>query len=717
MDKKENSKIKGKTSNILSKYMAIIVPVVLLLLLITAIAVFNYYASIRQSRITTDINLAARQAELSQEIAKDVMALHLLVVTPQDEYSENSLEESLGVVSGRLKKSLALFDQTLNAFISGGEATSVAGNPVTITRVKIPAAEYGLENSQRMWVPFRQLIESFMQSVNEGQADDEAIAFASEYARVFEGRLFNEMNDLNNLLTDKAHEETRTVQIVNGIALLLAFILFFYIVLVALRRLVRSDAQLDEARRETTEIMDTIQEGLFLIDADLRIGTQQSNELSAILPVGDITGKGLDEIIKDMVNETDLTNTRRFVNQLFNKRVKENLLDDLNPLSQVKIAIKTNDAGLINRYLRFKFNRVYEDKQIVRVLVTVSDITEAVNLQEQLEYERRHNLEQTEMLIKVLHVDQDLLSGFIRRTSQVTQKVNQLLKSSGSSQSQLRNKLNDIFREVHSFKGEASALEFDSFVSIAEEAEEKLKELRNRPQLVGNDFMGVTVVLDRLIGLNEEIERTKNKLAEFSTTQPVDAKTIGSSIIHKMDKFAHQIAERQHKQVSLTTIGFEDAKGLSTQTSDLLRELITQLLRNAIVHGIETPNTRIAKGKSESGHITINFKHSGDRAELAVEDDGAGINLDALREKLRTDPRYKNKDISSMKEKELYRVLFLPGFTTAENSTEDAGRGEGMAIIRDRIQQLPQGKLAIQSITDSYTRFIIHFKLSDMEKE
>ena len=224
------------------------------------------------------------------------------------------------------------------------------------------------------------------------------------------------------------------------------------------------------------------------------------------MPVKQIAGQSFEKLIEPLVSQTDLINTKRFIKQLFTKKTREQLIDDLNPLKRLSIIVESDDATFEEKFLRFHFARVYENKNISKVLASVTDITESVVLQKQLEEEKTQNQAYTEMLMKVLLIDPNLLDSFVRNTKKITDRINEILRRSERSQSALRVKVDDIFREVHSFKGEASALEFDSFVGIAEEAEEKLKQLRNKSNLGGDDFLGIAVSLDSLMNVNKQLQ-------------------------------------------------------------------------------------------------------------------------------------------------------------------------------------------------------------------
>lgn len=142
-----------------------------------------------------------------------------------------------------------------------------------------------------------------------------------------------------------------------------------------------------------------------------------------------------------------------------------------------------------------------------------------------------------------------------------------------------------------------------------------------------------------------------------------------------------------------------------------LKSPLIQLVRNAFAHGIEDPITRKAKGKPEQGTITINASYRGDRIVISVSDDGQGIDLEKIRTKaiamglIAAAPRIRKSD--------LLQLIFKPGFSTADELTDLAGRGMGMDVVKTNLEEIG-GTIDVQSIAEVGTTLTIAvpFKLS-----
>ena len=169
--------------------------------------------------------------------------------------------------------------------------------------------------------------------------------------------------------------------------------------------------------------------------------------------------------------------------------------------------------------------------------------------------------------------------------------------------------------------------------------------------------------------------------------------------------FAQDIAARQGKQVQLdsTTLG---QVRIPERLRNTVKEISIQLLRNAVVHGIETPDIRQSVGKPAVGTIGLEMQSSGQDFVVTLQDDGQGIDYDSIREKLVKEGRFDVQEASQLDHNGLLKQLFSSGFSTKENADEDGGRGVGLDIIKAQVKEY-DGKLNINSEYGKMTRFVI----------
>lgn len=704
----KGSKTKKRSSELfasLKKYREIIISIILFMLVNITILSLNYYQSFKVEDSAIAINMASQEAGHIQDIAKNLTDINLLITQQRQAGGDGTLDfaqqqKMLFKQFNALKDSVQRFDTSLNLLQKGGNIKLSDNTLQSVNAIQIPSAVRNLDRIETVWTPFKGMIQKFLDSYDAQKVNPETVAFATDYARIYTTRLLLEINDISDALQVQANEQAKFIKTLQIVGIVLALSIFLFMVFRALRALLRSDIELAKSRRETTEIMNTIAEGLFLIDENYQIGEQQSRKLASIFPIKNIAGKKLDEVLEELLTEKDLSNTRRFINQLFNRRTREQLIDDLNPLRRIHLPGQGDEP---DRYLRFQFTRAYEGKKIQNVLVSIIDITETVEIEQQLEKERRQNEQQYEMLIKLLRIDPTTLAGFMNNAEEMTQKINQILEQKGTSLTNLEKKRQAIFREVHNFKGEASALELTAFVRIADEMEDHLNKLKDKPDLNGNDFLKTTISLEEFFKLTHELNTTRQRLVDMNLQT---AKHTTANFDEQINHFAHKIAQRQHKNVDVKINGFTNAS-LPAALQHKVKDITIQLLRNAVVHGIESEQERIAAGKSETGHILVSLDEKNAYYQITVEDDGAGINKEAIRQKLVDKGICSQQAADNLDEKALLRAIFLPGFSTYHTSDEDAGRGVGMDVVKDRIQSLG-GKMNIDTKAGQYSRFTFY---------
>jgi chemosensory pili system protein ChpA (sensor histidine kinase/response regulator) len=172
--------------------------------------------------------------------------------------------------------------------------------------------------------------------------------------------------------------------------------------------------------------------------------------------------------------------------------------------------------------------------------------------------------------------------------------------------------------------------------------------------------------------------------------------------VQRLTRIVRHVAGEIGKRVELAV---EGASGeLDRQVLERMLPPFEHMLRNAVVHGIEMPADRVAKGKPETGRITVSLYREGAEVVIVVRDDGAGMNVRAIRDKAvamgLVDPRH------SLTDEEAMQLILEPGFSTAGKVTQAAGRGVGMDVVATEVKKLG-GALFIESTPGAGTKFTV----------
>lgn len=735
------------TSNVDNKrYQGLIISIALFLSLIGALLAFTFYTSNLLERNTALIDQTNQVANSAQAVIKDLFDL-------DNSYGEDTNSPHIQQVLERLEQNTALITSSISAIEQGATITDVDGKSYTLPKID-SNAQANIAAANEQWKVLEPKIQVYLKDAdNIMVSSEDELTQAVEQAKTSSLLINDSLDNLTKDVFNSAERQATTIRLVQilGVAAIFAYFLIFVFFFV--RRLRDTDAEAFAARRETQEIMETVNTGLFLLDKDLNIGQQHSRALNDIVGAERLAGENFTNVLRGRISDKDLKTTQQFIEQLYNPRVKEKLVDSLNPLHKVMLHNASGEDSATSRFLDFKFSRVYENKDIARILVNVNDVSDAVYLEQRLEKERSQNDMQIEMLTTILNVNPKIINEFIGNTKTHIEKMNNILKNPGSSQFELEGKLNAIYREMHSLKGEASALKLHSFTKIASDAEDKLDALQNQGKLSGNNFLPLAVHLDDLLSLSNTIEMLGERINQavpkavsgakatapmttainanilkasasqpiISTQQSVDSSVSSMSIdvgndidfndesddeqLSYYQDFAQDIAVRQGKQVQLNGHNLAHVN-IPAHLKQPIKEISIQLLRNAVVHGIESPEARQSAGKSVIGSIDLEMQRDNQNLIIALQDDGQGIDYEGIRHKLVADGRFEQDAASQLTQGELLKTLFASGFSTKEQADEDGGRGVGLDVIKALVKEY-NGKLNVNSELGKMTRFVI----------
>lgn len=204
----------------------------------------------------------------------------------------------------------------------------------------------------------------------------------------------------------------------------------------------------------------------------------------------------------------------------------------------------------------------------------------------------------------------------------------------------------------------------------------------------------------------EEITRVTNDLQLLVMQvrmMPVEA------VFMRFPRMVRDLANSLGKKLELVISG-EDTE-LDRTVIDELGDPLVHMLRNAVDHGLELPAERVAAGKPESGTISLTARHEGNSVVIVVEEDGHGIDPDKLRKAVVAKGLLTESEVRSLSDQEAIELIFMPGFSTAKETTDVSGRGVGMDAVRAKINGL-NGSVEIHSEVGVGSRFTIRLPLT-----
>jgi two-component system chemotaxis sensor kinase CheA len=233
------------------------------------------------------------------------------------------------------------------------------------------------------------------------------------------------------------------------------------------------------------------------------------------------------------------------------------------------------------------------------------------------------------------------------------------------------------------------------------------------------DLVGELVIAQSMVVQNPDVQninslqlaRNLRQLSRITTDLQRNAMSLRMvpirGLFNKMSRLVRDLATQQQKQMQLVFDGEETE--LDRNIVEKLGDPLIHMIRNSVDHGIESPADRIAQGKSPQGSIRLSASHQRGGIVIRITDDGKGLNRDRILAKALE--RGLVKADAELSESEIFSLIFLPGFSTAETVTDLSGRGVGMDVVRRNIENL-RGKIEIQSVLGQGTTFTILLPLT-----
>ncbi len=249
---------------------------------------------------------------------------------------------------------------------------------------------------------------------------------------------------------------------------------------------------------------------------------------------------------------------------------------------------------------------------------------------------------------------------------------------------------------------EFDELEFDRYTEF-HQVTRQLVETGSDVASINIDMEGLLTNLESVFtGQRHLIDEIQKRLMQFRMVQ-------FGSLARRLQRTVRITAEQEEKLIELVIEGGH--LEVDTQILDSLIEPLLHILRNAVSHGIEAPDTRKLLGKSEQGVITLGLKQEGTFIVLSVSDDGRGIQVPDLREKALKNGFVTEAELAAMSGEEILSLVFLPGLSTSAEVSEVSGRGVGMNIVKESLARY-QGTVSVTSELQKGTAFTLRLPMA-----
>lgn len=220
------------------------------------------------------------------------------------------------------------------------------------------------------------------------------------------------------------------------------------------------------------------------------------------------------------------------------------------------------------------------------------------------------------------------------------------------------------------------------------------------------DLMGEIVITESMVtsgqpeqgsGLDNNFTKASRQLRKLTDELQEIVMSIRmvpiSTVFQKMNRIVRDMCKKLGKEAQLVLVGEETE--VDKTIVDSISDPIMHLVRNSMDHGVESKEERLAAGKPEVGTITLSAQNTGGDILICVQDDGGGINRDAVLNKAKS-KRMLTKPEEEYTDQEVYQFILMPGFSTNEVVTEYSGRGVGMDVVKENVEKIG-GEVSIDS--------------------
>lgn len=708
---------------LLSKLRVFAYPIIIALLVISiaGIIILSLYTS-KQSDVA-----ASQSAIISQQGAQIQETTKALLSYQRDQSDSLSGESSLAEIKAKSER----FQSVYNSLEKGGTLKLPSGETAVIEKLTDPEQKKALTNIGTLWTPLSGLISQ----VARGDATPEVIKAAVDASRAQSTKL----SEISDKLATSVKEAQQSGMLWPKIGRLLlmglaAICLFLLPALYLINRAVKQQriaqaalstleethgelSNLGFAKAEIDRIMETVQEGLFLMDENGTIGGYYSSELPKILRQDQLTGLSLYGILQRHLSDKMYSASRDFFTLLFDSSRKEKTVLKVNPLTDIEVNFPDPNGGFITRFLGFSFRRIMIGEQVDRLFVSVRDVTSQVLLENKLRESEKNKERELGLLLSIIHLPQGELENFIALADKELETVTNALRAedfaaAGGKQVVLRDQLQKVFTSVHNLNGNSALLRLTYFQKAAHTFETLIKKGLDKPSLTGDDFIAIVIsqaaLKADLVNLKELSSKLKN-MGGVPLAADKGATTAAptSAISEQLRQLVTTTAKDLGKAATLTVDEYA-LHAFAHNRADLVRDVLIQLSRNAVAHGVEKKDARKSKGKKPTAELSIYALPSPAPGVmgLALRDDGQGLNLDKIRKRAEEvglmDVGHQATQI------ELIQCIFEPSFSTSDKVDLHSGRGVGMAIVKTKMVDEAGGCIEVVTSPDQFCEFRLY---------
>jgi two-component system chemotaxis sensor kinase CheA len=489
-------------------------------------------------------------------------------------------------------------------------------------------------------------------------------------------------------------------QIILPFIIILAGIVLYFPMVRGINRLTRD---LRAERDEITTMKDSLKAGIFLMDEDQIIQPQYSRSLETVLEESALQGRNFIDLLGSSLSEKEQESLTKYFKIFRKSNFRQEMLDDMNPLAEFTY---THGKSGKEKTLRCTFAPVEREKGEKFILGSIENVTAEAELRQQLADTESRQQQEMRSLFEIIHVDPVIFADFVEDLEYEFGRINETMKDASLS---TQDAMELVFQSVHAIKSNALIIGLDGFGAKVHELESDLKKLREQKNISLEELLHITVEIEKIMRENDRFRASIDKIRSFNLQSSRTGKERDPEhvLVETLLKASQRVSADLEKKVRFEVREL-DPLALEQGPRRIIKEVLLQLVRNSVYHGIEAPRERRSAGKDEEGLIGLSILVRDDKIHIKLQDDGQGLNFDHIRQK--AEELHILKEGQEEDKDALLRAIFVPGFSTASGSGFHAGRGVGLNLVQDRIRGL-RGSIKLRTTPGKGTIFNIYIPL------
>jgi signal transduction histidine kinase/HAMP domain-containing protein len=507
---------------------------------------------------------------------------------------------------------------------------------------------------------------------------------------------------------------------------------------------------IDEKMQQVNDILNNIDQGLFTINLDGTVNKEYSARANEILKVEDIASHNLNQLLR-------LDSNQKFAFDEWLKLVKTRhasqrwqKLTKLAPVQDLELLQTESNT---QQYVSISYQKIYDKAgNLSKIMVLALDETEKRLKDLQMAAERLQHENEVKAILGIANTPPEEIAEFTEDTKERLRELHSDVKGhlegvlkqrdnypDGPDYAVTKDKIDAMFRHIHTIKGNAGSYGFELMSAIAHKAEDMLEELRQPVKMRRGDSLGM--IAEYLVKMDDAMEDIHQKIKlvfgrddEITVRIPehriLKIQNMCTDLVSKSSDWAvkplvlecimltwkplktltrkylkiiQKAVRKQNKNIEFEVVNETTLYPVDELVT--IDDALIHMIRNAVDHGIEEPEVREEMNKGV-GRIKLEYLKTDVQRMLIISDDGRGVDTEKLVEKSIQKGIIKTDDVPSMSEGDKLMLMFHAGISTADMITDTSGRGIGMNVVKEKVESLG-GKIEISTRIGKGTTFTI----------